>query len=110
VGGAVLCAALAFVHDMPRGPDSPMANTVIGAAVAGLGAAAMAAFVLARAVGVFKACMAATVAVAGAALVGVLTVPADVAAGRAGVVTLLGVSLAIIGLGFRVRRRALAAA
>ena len=87
-GGALVCGVLIAVHELPRGPDSSFAGGVLGTGAAGLGCAALVACTIARALGVWRAAGAAMSGVAGAALVVVLTTPADIAAGRLGLAAL----------------------
>lgn len=79
---------LIAVHELPRGADTAFAGVLLASAAAGLGCAALVAFTIARTLGVWRAAGAAMSAVAGAALVVVLTTPADIAAGRLGLAAL----------------------
>ena len=79
---------LVAVHDMPRGAETAFAGVLLATAAAGLGCAALVAFTIARALGVWRAAGAAMSGVAGTALVVVLTTPADIAAGRIGIAVL----------------------
>ena len=87
-GGALVCGVLIAVHELPRGADTPFAGIILGTGAAGLGCAALVAFTIARALGVWRAAGAAMTGVAGTALVVVLTTPADIAAGRLGLAVL----------------------
>ena len=97
-GGLLLCLFLADAHSMPRGVDSTFANIAIGAGAAGLALAATVAFRLARRLGTWRSAVSAMVAVAAAALVGVLTTAADMAAGTIGLLALAAMCvMAIVG-------------
>ena len=97
-GGLLLCLFLTAAHGMPRGVDSTFANIAIGVGAAGLALAATVAFRLARRLGVWRSAVSAMVAVAAAALVGVLTTAADMAAGTIGLLALAAACVtAIVG-------------
>jgi hypothetical protein len=91
---------LIAVHEMPR--SSGFAGLVLATGAAGLGCAALVAFTIARTLGVWRAAGAAMSGVAGAALVVVLTTPADIAAGRLGLAALGALCLGAMLLARRI--------
>jgi len=97
-GGAVVSAVLALAHGMARGADQPFADIALGGAAAGLAAAAGIAFLVGRPLGTWRAFGVAVSAVAGSALVTVLTLPVDMAAGRPGLFALAGLCVAALAL------------
>ena len=101
-GGAVVCLVFAAAHGMARGPDQPFADIALAGAFAGLAIAAAVGFTIGRTLGTWRALMAAISAVAGSALVTVLTMPADMALGRTGLLLLGGLCLGVIALGMKV--------
>jgi hypothetical protein len=101
-GGTVVCLVLTAAHGMARGPDQPFADVALAGAFAGLAVAAGVAFTIGRALGTWRALMVAISAVAGSALVTVLTMPADLAFGRTGLLALAGLCVTIIALATRV--------
>jgi len=105
-GGALLCLVLFASYTLPRGPTGAFSNIALVAAAAALATAAGVAFTLARAtLGAWRARLAAMVAVAGAALVTVLTTPADIALGRSGLLVLAALCIGLIALAYRVHGR-----
>ena len=102
-GGALLCLVLAATHGMPRGTDTPFARLAIGAGAAGLALAAVTGFVLARPLGVWRSAVSSMVAVAGTALVGVLTPVADMLGGTFGLLVLAVLCVAFIAVAWRLR-------
>ena len=104
-GGAVVCLVLAAAHGMARGADQPFASVALGGAAAGLGVGAGVAFLLARPLGTWRASAVAVSAVAATALVTVLTLPADMVAGRNGLFAMAGVCAAVLAGIWRVRQR-----
>lgn len=100
-GGTVVCLVLAAAHGMARGPDQPFADIALAAAAAGLVVAAGLAFTVGRNLGTWRAIMLAVSATAGSALVTVLTLPADMAFGRAGLLGLGGLCVGVIVLAMR---------
>ena len=76
---------------MERGPDTPFANIAITALAAALTIAAGLGAFLARSLGVWRAAISAMIALAGAALVGVLTTAADIAGGVGGLLVLAAI-------------------
>lgn len=101
-GGVLLCLVLAAAHDMPRGSETPFATIALGAGAAGLGLSALVGFTLARRLGVWRSAVSAMVAVAGAALVGVLTTAADMAAGTIGLLVLAAICVAALVGAYRI--------
>ena len=100
-GGAIVCLVLTALHDATRGSPVYLNLLFLGGA-GGLIAAAAVAWTVGRQVGnPFRRAMVAMVAVAGAAFVGALTVVADAAAGRAGLLGLTAACLAALGLAYR---------
>ena len=95
-GGGIVCVVLAVAHGMPRGPDQPFADLALGGAAAGLAVAAAVAFTVGRSLGTWRAFAVAVSAVAGSALVTVLTLPVDMATGRAGLVAMAGLCVAAL--------------
>jgi len=87
---------LGFAHGMTRGPDTPFADVALGGAAAALMVAAGTAFTIGRKVGTWRAMMMAISAVAGSALVTVLTLPVDMVFQRAGLFVMAAVCGAII--------------
>ena len=102
-GGALLCLVLVATHGMPRGPDTPFAGIAIGALATSLTAAAGIGFWIARPLGVWRAAVAAMVALAGAALAGVLTTAADIAAGIIGLLVLATLCGGVAVVAWRIR-------
>jgi hypothetical protein len=107
-GGAVVCVVLAVAHGMVRGADQPFADVALGGAAAGLVVAASVAFLIGRPLGTWRAFAVAISAVAGSALVAVLTLPVDMAAGRGGLLAMAGLCLAALAGVWRMRPRAVA--
>lgn len=102
-GGALLCLVLAAAHAMPRGPDTPFSRIAIGGLAASMTCAIAVGFALARPLGVWRAAVSAMVALAGAALVGVLTTAADIALGRAGLLILAALCVGVASGAWRIR-------
>ncbi len=98
-GALVLTGVLAAVHGRLHQPGDSAANLVMGAFTAGLAAAGGVSFGAARSLGVFRAAMAAMVGIALASLIGILTVPADMAVGQTGVLVLCGLSVLCTAVG-----------
>jgi hypothetical protein len=96
-GGAVVSVVLAGAHGMARGADQPFADIALGGGAAGLVIAAAVAFLVGRPLGAWRAAAVAVSAVAGCALVTVLTLPVDMATGRTGLWVLAGLCLATLG-------------
>jgi hypothetical protein len=109
-GGLLVSLVLAAAYGLPRGPDSLFATLTLAGATGALVLAAAVAFTAARPLGTWKGLLTAMVAIAGAALASLLTMVADQAGGRAGLVLLAAVCGAIMVLAIRFRRRALGAA
>ena len=105
-GGAVVCVVLAVAHGMVRGKDQPFADIALGGAAAGLAVAAAVAFVVGRPLGTWRAFAVAISAVAGSALVTVLTLPIDLVAGRTGLFVMAGLCLAALAGAWRMMARA----
>jgi hypothetical protein len=108
-GGAVVCVVLAVAHGMARGADQPFADIALGGAAAGLAVAASVAWFVGRPLGTWRAFGVAISAVAGSALVTVLTLPVDMAAGRAGLFALAGLCAAVLVVVVRMLTREAAA-
>jgi len=95
-GGAIICLVLFALHESPR-TGTMFFNALFAGGAGGLLAAAGVAWMLARLVAnPFRRAMTAMVALAGAAFVGALTVVADAAAGRIGLLGLAGVCVAVM--------------
>jgi len=105
-GGAVVCVVLAVAHGMARGADQPFADVALGGAAAGLVIAAGVAFLVGRPLGTWRAFAVAISAVAGSALVAVVTLPVDMAAGRVGLLAMAGLCLAALAGVWRMHARA----
>ena len=105
-GGAVVCVVLAVAHGMARGADQPFADVALGGAAAGLVVAAGVAFLVGRPLGTWRAFAVAISAVAGSALVAVVTLPVDMAAGRVGLLAMAGLCLAALAGVWRMHARA----
>jgi len=108
-GGAVVSAVLAMAHGMTRGADQPFADIALGGAAAALATAAGVAFLVGRPLGTWRAFGVAVSAVAGCALVTVMTLPVDMAAGRPGLFALAGLCFAALAFVARVLWREAAA-
>jgi len=104
-GGTVVSLVLAAAHGMARGADQPFADVALGGAAAGLAIAAAVAWSVGRPLGTWRAFAVAISAVAGTALVTVLTLPVDMLAGRVGLFVLAGSCLAALAGGWRLLRR-----
>jgi len=101
-GGLLLCVVLALAHGMRGTADATFARLAIGAALSGLAVAALVGGALARRLGVWRSAVSAMVALAGAALVGVLTTAADMAAGALGLVGLASLCVAAMAGAWRI--------
>lgn len=102
-GGTVVCLVLAIAHGMARGPDQPFAFIAVGGAVGGLMTAGMVAFFIGRPLGHWRTFAAAVSAVAGAALVTILTLPVDLIAGRIGLFVMAALGIALLVVVWRMR-------
>lgn len=98
-GAVILTGVLSAVHARLHQPGDNAANLVLGAFTAGLATAGAVAFGAARSLGVFRAAMAGMVGIALASLIGILTVPADMAVGQTGVLALCGLSVLCTAVG-----------
>jgi hypothetical protein len=102
-GGAIVTGILIAAYGMPRGPQTPFANLVIGGAAASLAVAAFVGFVCARRLSAWRALLVAIIAVSGAALFTVLTTVADMALGRTGLLVLAVICAVVIAAAAKLR-------
>ncbi len=95
-GGAIISLMLYAMHETPRTSPSYF-NALFAGGVGGLLAAAVIAWLLARQVAnPLRRAMAAMVALGGAAFLGALTIVADAAAGRPGLLGLAAVCVLLM--------------
>ncbi len=104
-GGAIICLVLVALHESPRTSPSFL-NALFAGGVGGLLAAGLVAWLLARSlVNPLRRAMTAMVALGGAAFVGALTIVADAAAGRPGLLGLTGLCVVTMAWAGRQLRR-----
>jgi len=101
-GGAVVSLVLAAAHGMVRGVGQPFTSIALAGAIGGLVVAGLTCWTIARPLGTWRAILATLSALAGAMLITVLTLPADMAAGRAGLLMLAALCIAVILLARRI--------
>ena len=92
---------LAVAHDMERGRDQPFTYIALAGAALGLVVSAAVAWNIGRRLGVWRAVLTTISAVAGGMLITLLTLPADMAAGRLGLLILGGLCLGVMVLALK---------
>jgi len=101
-GGALISLVLAATRGMPRGPNEPFTNIALGAMVSSLAVAVGVAFIIGRRISVWRGILVAMPAMAGTALVAVLTTVADQNLGRPGLLALAALCIGAIVFARRV--------
>ena len=101
-GGALVCLVLAAAHGMERGKDQPFTYIALAGAACGLVVSAAVAWNIGRRLGVWRATLTTISAVAGGMLITLLTLPADMAAGRLGLLILAGICIGVMMLALKI--------
>ena len=95
-GGALVSLVLAATHGMERGRDQPFTYVALAAAAAGLVVSGAVSWFIGRRLGMWRGILATISAVAGGMLLIILTLPADMAAGRLGLLVLAGLCIGVM--------------